>query len=192
VGEMRQASAAFLREVEAAHQAMANDLEARLDADHSTLAENVAAMRGQLQAERDALRADLDQARSVWASFTSVMQHRRRKKPAPPAARKVVERAAAALEEAVEAPEPEEEVAASEAEKAVAAPEAKEEGVEDNLTVIRGIGPAMQRHLNEAGIFTFAQLAKSTAEKVEQSLGDVARLVSPEEWIEEAKELAAE
>ncbi len=59
----------------------------------------------------------------------------------------------------------------------------------DDLTQINGIGPVMSKHLNDAGIFTFAKLASSTIEKLRESLGESARLANLEMWIKEAREL---
>ncbi|KRS18182.1 50S ribosomal protein L21 [Roseovarius indicus] len=53
----------------------------------------------------------------------------------------------------------------------------------DDLTAITGIGPAAAKKLNEAGITTYAELAKVDADNFE------AVKVKPE-WIEQAKELA--
>ncbi len=65
-----------------------------------------------------------------------------------------------------------------------------EEVAPNDLMAIRGIGPGMLRRLNEAGIFTYAQLARSTPEELRQALGEAARLARVEEWIERARELA--
>jgi small subunit ribosomal protein S2 len=59
----------------------------------------------------------------------------------------------------------------------------------DDLTTIRGIGSNMQQRLNEAGIYTYAQLAASTPDEVRQGLGTVGQLAKVEEWIEQAREL---
>ena len=59
----------------------------------------------------------------------------------------------------------------------------------DDLTKINGIGPAFAERLNALGVFTFADLAGLTEEKIaEYELKD--SMTSPEEWnnwIEEAK-----
>ena len=60
----------------------------------------------------------------------------------------------------------------------------------DDLTAIRGIGAGMQRHLNEAGIYTYAQLAASTPAELQRALGDVGRLAKVETWIDQARDLA--
>jgi predicted flap endonuclease-1-like 5' DNA nuclease len=58
----------------------------------------------------------------------------------------------------------------------------------DDLTAIKGIGPVFAKRLNKAGIFTFAQLAAQSPEKIE-SVTQVTRW-DPEDWIAEAKKLA--
>ncbi len=57
----------------------------------------------------------------------------------------------------------------------------------DDLTKIKGIGPVFAKRLNKAGIFTYAQLAGQTAEKV-QFITQVTRW-DPAEWIAEADQL---
>ncbi len=85
----------------------------------------------------------------------------------------------------------EEAEAAAEPEPAVAQPEAP--AARDDLKRIEGIGPVMERVLNEAGITTFAQLAQRTPEELQAILdaAGVRRITSPETWAEQAK-LAAE
>lgn len=45
----------------------------------------------------------------------------------------------------------------------------------DNLQAIKGIGPVFSQRLNEAGITTFAQLAKLTPKELEEILGELYR-----------------
>lgn len=59
----------------------------------------------------------------------------------------------------------------------------------DDLTKINGVGPAFAQRLNDLGIFTFADLAALTEEKIAE-LEEKDSMTSPEEWnnwIEEAK-----
>ena len=58
----------------------------------------------------------------------------------------------------------------------------------DDLTAIKGIGPVFATRLNKAGIFTYAQLAAQTAEKI-QFITQVTRW-DPADWIAEANILA--
>lgn len=61
----------------------------------------------------------------------------------------------------------------------------------DNLKVIRGIGPAIEKKLNNAGIYTFEALAGLTANELEIILGNmVKRLQDEEDLIAQAKQLA--
>ena len=71
-------TAAFLKELDETHQAMAEELHQRLADDRDRLASDVAEMRSELQ-------ADQSEARQVWSNFTTLMQQRRAGKPmAPP------------------------------------------------------------------------------------------------------------
>ncbi len=71
-----------------------------------------------------------------------------------------------------------------------AAGEGAEDSVDD-LTAIRGIGITMQDRLNRAGITSYAQLAEAKPEHVRKALGKFSRGASVEEWISQARELAA-
>jgi len=68
-------------------------------------------------------------------------------------------------------------------------PSPREEVASDDLTAIRGIGSGTQRHLNEAGIFTYAQLTESTPEELRQVLGEGPQATKAGEWIEQAQGL---
>ena len=62
----------------------------------------------------------------------------------------------------------------------------------DDLTKLEGIGPKVEKVLNEAGIMSFADLAHAEAAKVQEKL-DAAGMqyMNPEGWIEQAKLAAA-
>jgi hypothetical protein len=60
----------------------------------------------------------------------------------------------------------------------------------DELTKITGIGPGIQMRLNQAGIYTYAQLARSTHEQLRVALGNFARLADTYDWIGEARNLS--
>lgn len=60
------------------------------------------------------------------------------------------------------------------------------EGAGDDLTVIRGIGPAIRDRLNRAGITSVAQLARSSPERIRELLGSKARGAEVDAWIEQA------
>ncbi|KCZ86041.1 50S ribosomal protein L21 [Hyphomonas adhaerens MHS-3] len=100
-------------------------------------------------------------------------------------AKKPAKKAAAKTEEA-----PKAEAAAPKAE-AAAAP-AAEAGAADNLKKMTGIGPALEKKLNGAGITTFAQVAALTDAQIaelEEQLGLSGRF-EKDGWVEQAKELA--
>jgi len=60
----------------------------------------------------------------------------------------------------------------------------------DDLKVIRGIGPAIEKKLNNSGIRTFDALARLTVEELESILGNTRRLVKEGELIAQAEKLA--
>lgn len=63
--------------------------------------------------------------------------------------------------------------------------------VRDDLTQIKGIGVGRETQLNNGGIYTFAQLANCTIDKLNDILGaEGARLAPVDKWIEKAKTLA--
>ena len=67
----------------------------------------------------------------------------------------------------------------------------KEEALSpDDLTEIQGIGSNREMRLNEAGIYTFAQLAGSAPETLRKALGGMGGLVGVDKWIATAKKLA--
>lgn len=74
--------------------------------------------------------------------------------------------------------------------KAIAAPPPPAAG-KDNLKLIKGVGPAIERKLNEAGITTFAALAKLGKRDLETILGSqIKRLQDENDLIAQAKKLA--
>ena len=84
----------------------------------------------------------------------------------------------------------------AETEKAAKAAEAAKEAETaepDDLTRIEGIGPKISGVLQEAGIKTFAQLAASDVERIEEILEEakLLRLAKPKTWPRQAKLAAA-
>lgn len=58
----------------------------------------------------------------------------------------------------------------------------------DRLEAIKGIGPVFARRLNEAGIYTYAELAESSPDKLREIVAAKSwQAVEPEEWIKEAR-----
>jgi predicted flap endonuclease-1-like 5' DNA nuclease len=67
-------------------------------------------------------------------------------------------------------------------------------GDKDDLTKVEGIGPKIQEHLNNGGIFSFEELAKSPVSRLQEILdaaGPLYKVHNPETWPEQAK-LAAQ
>jgi len=69
---------------------------------------------------------------------------------------------------------------------------AKPESTVDDLQEIRGIGPVISRKLNDAGVFTFAQLAELTVAQLEEIVGEeIRRLADEADILRQARERAA-
>jgi hypothetical protein len=68
--------------------------------------------------------------------------------------------------------------------------EQSQEIAPEDLTKIPGIGPGIQTRLNQAGIYTYAQLARSTHEQLRKALGKFAQLVDTYDWIGEARNIS--
>jgi large subunit ribosomal protein L21 len=60
----------------------------------------------------------------------------------------------------------------------------------DDLKAIKGIGPAIEKKLNNAGIHTFEALAGLSSGELENILGSTRRLVQEGDLISQAKKLA--
>lgn len=61
----------------------------------------------------------------------------------------------------------------------------------DDLTLVKGIGPATVVRLRQAGILTFAQLADLTPEEISaQVTGISAKRIAREKWVKQAQKLA--
>ena len=112
--------------------------------------------------------------------------------PSPAPERPAVER------EKAEAAQPEEVQEASSTKKSTESPKPPETDVEEpapnNLTRIKGIGPAYEQRLKEAGIVTFSQLAALSDEQVgelEETMKFRGR-ITRDAWREQARGLAEE
>jgi predicted flap endonuclease-1-like 5' DNA nuclease len=67
----------------------------------------------------------------------------------------------------------------------------KNTNVPDDLKVIKGIGPEIERRLNQAGIMSFAQLAELTPTDLERILGEsIKRLANEQDLLDQARTLA--
>jgi predicted flap endonuclease-1-like 5' DNA nuclease len=61
----------------------------------------------------------------------------------------------------------------------------------DNLKVIKGIGPVIERKLNDAGIYTFEQLGNLTPAQLRRILGNsIERLANEASLLQQARDLA--
>lgn len=61
----------------------------------------------------------------------------------------------------------------------------------DDLKVIKGVGPVIERKLNEAGIYTFEQLGNLSSSGLRRILGDmIERLSDEESLLRQARDLA--
>ena len=76
-------------------------------------------------------------------------------------------------------------------ESAAPIPPAVASSEKDDLKVIKGVGPAIERKLNAAGIRTFAALSRLSGKELENILGSqVKRLQDENDLIAQAKKLA--
>lgn len=66
----------------------------------------------------------------------------------------------------------------------------EEKVVPDDLTAISGIGPGRMARLNEAGVYTFAQLAERPPENLQRILGKLLTMDDIEKLTSQARELA--
>ncbi len=101
------------------------------------------------------------------------------------------ENAAAKAEQAAEAHDHAEEVGEGEAKPALLT-EARG-GQADDLKKIKGVGPKLEKELNEAGVFHFDQIASWTKEEIywaDHHLVSFKGRVSRDNWVDQAKELA--
>ncbi len=65
------------------------------------------------------------------------------------------------------------------------------QAVPDDLKIIKGIGPVIERKLNDAGITTFEQLGNLTPDDLQRILGNaIERLADEEALLQQARDLA--
>lgn len=61
----------------------------------------------------------------------------------------------------------------------------------DDLVAIKGIGPVISKRLNQAGIYTYEQLAELSLDEFEEALGDLLqRFINERSILRQARELA--
>jgi large subunit ribosomal protein L21 len=107
---------------------------------------------------------------------------RRRQRDAAQAESDMAQRAASPPPQSVSPPAPAQPAPAATTRAATA----KSAKAKDDLTEIKGIGPTFAGRLAEAGITTFADLAKASPDHLREVTNATA-VASPEEWIEEAR-----
>ncbi len=169
------------------------------------LSQNMAGLRQETGDLLRRLSGDFHQAGRIWRSPAAPAAAPGPPEPAPE--KKIEEepeRPEAKLEE--KAPEAEriveeEKPAVPETETGLAAAGKKEEEAEpvlkkkeivpDDLTLIPEIGPSRARHLNEAGIYTFEQLARSPVETLRKAIKEKGRQPDFDKWIQTAKDLVS-
>lgn len=181
VASIRADTATMLRNLGEERAAMGAEQRAQLLERRARLTADVAA-------SRKVLLNDLAGASAAWAAYNATMAKRRAAPVAlppakPPAQAKAATRPASRGGGVAPLEEPTVE------EPTAAAPEPARPLVPDDLTSIRGIGSAMQRHLNDQGVHSFAQLAEVDADELRRKLGTAGRVAGIEDWKEEAGKL---
>jgi predicted flap endonuclease-1-like 5' DNA nuclease len=177
VAELANDTGAFLKELDAAHEAMAAEQRKGLAAQARALRKGTAAFLRELDAAHGAMAAEqqtrLAGDRGALASQMSAMRAELQDELG--GTRRAWHRFAAVMQQRRSGRQP-------------SGPRPRKAA--DDLTQIRGIGPAAQRRLNKAGLSTFAQLASATPKQLRKALGDAARRLTVDEVLEQARDLA--
>ncbi len=98
-------------------------------------------------------------------------------------------------EETVPAAEPAVQMAPTTKQAQPAGLEAPRDGIPDDLTKIKGIGPKMEKLCNELGFYHYEQIAAWTDAEVawvDDNLADFKGRVTRDDWVAQAKALAAQ
>lgn len=86
---------------------------------------------------------------------------------------------------------PDQKSRSSSARAAEVEPHAAVKVIPDDLKTIKGIGPVIERKLNEAGIYTFEELGNLSAAGLRRILGNtIERLADEETLLRQARDLA--
>jgi len=173
VASFRQDTRTFVRELRANRQEVAAQQRVELAQQVASLKKDLLSVMAELREEHEQVHADLASAHAIWLGSS---------KPTEQAQAPLME----PLEEELAAETPEE--APSEPEEAETVPAELAPALEDDLSVIHGIGASTQQKLNEVGITTFGQLAETTSDELRELI-EVPVFAEVEEWINQAKEL---
>jgi len=201
----QQVRVSVARELEAAHGALSPTRRQTISAYVENLAGSVAGMLHDLDATRSAMGADqralvAEQIDSVLRNVTALQRELESAADASgDPAIAALGRSVAEIAEDVDlaclsvfaAP-----AATRPAYASSAAPEARphpapSNDIRDDLMKIKGIGPGTQQRLNQAGIFTYIQVALSTPAELRRILGgSTSRLAAVDDWLSQARTLA--
>jgi predicted flap endonuclease-1-like 5' DNA nuclease len=162
VSDLRHNAATFLKATDAAHRSMATAQKQSLVKGRNQLMAEVTATREKLNIEQSAVRTDQAEAAKVWANLSQLKQKNRMTLDVAPRVKKG---------------------------SATSSQAAEPSDAVDELTAIHGIGPTMARHLSDAGITSFRQLAASNPAQLYLILGKSGKLAKVETWITQAQEL---
>jgi len=165
-------------------QNMASEQRQKLVQANLSLKTEVGAFLAQVGAERQAMVADQVGARELWASYSSMI----RQSGASPV------QESAQAEPALEKKKVESQVSVkapviSESPRPIVVEAVTEPNAEDNLRLIQGIGPGMEKRLHAAGIYRFSQVAAMNAQELRTAV-EAAAFMKVDSWIEQARVLA--
>jgi predicted flap endonuclease-1-like 5' DNA nuclease len=147
--------------------------------------ENVSRLQKMVAEMRSEFSDDLEGARQAW-SGSGRRARGGRKQPGRGRAEPAQQGPAAEAEPTATAGSPGE----NPVDEPAAVPGDADESPADDLTAIFGIGPGRMERLSEAGIHTYAQLARMTPDELRDLLGPAGKLVDVEKWISQAMDLA--
>jgi predicted flap endonuclease-1-like 5' DNA nuclease len=197
VAQLRADATALLATIHSSRQEMAEEQRQGLDKDRRSLRSSVQTMRNRFQSEQERLRTDYAEAQQVWESFCRLVSHRRSRRAVPssqdigpqvrPATPGQVTSPAAEADAPIETKAP---TATEEEPMGSIQGEEEPQVRHDDLATIHGIGLAMRRRLEKAGIHGYEQLAQTPVAVLREIVGE-SPLLDIEDWIRQARELAS-
>ena len=156
------------------------------------LDEYMLSLRGEVTATREKYQTDQAEAAKIWANLSQLKQKNRMTLDVAPRVKKGSATSSQAAENAwkmVSPAEPSVPVDDFKVIHGIGPGPAEPSDAVDELTVIHGIGPTLARHLSDAGITSFRQLAASNPEQLHLILGKSGKLAKVETWITQAQDL---